>query len=194
MNDRIWPEVIILRHGETEWNRDNRMQGWLNSPLTEKGRKQAQRQRELLGQFEFEDEWRAYSSPQGRAFQTASLAVAPLFSMIRTDDRLKEIGVGQWAGKVRTELKVDGPLLDGPDGPIAMYEQAPNGEGFDALERRCRDFLAGLNEHAVIVTHGITSRMLRIILLGLPRTELGRIAGGQGNLFYIKDGTQKEIV
>ncbi|SHG65102.1 probable phosphoglycerate mutase [Cognatiyoonia sediminum] len=189
-----WPEVIVLRHGETVWNRDNRMQGALNSPLTETGRQQASRQGELLSQFDLSTDWVAFCSPQGRAFQTAGLSVALHIPFVRTDDRLREIGVGEWSGKFRSDLKVEGPSHDGPDGPIAMYEQAPGGEGFDALNLRCQSFLDDLKGPTVIVTHGITSRMLRINLLGLPRSELGKLPGGQGNLFHIKDGVQKEIV
>ena len=188
-----WPEVIVLRHGETEWNRENRMQGALNSALTPKGVEQAKRQGELLAQFDLAN-WSAVSSPQGRAFQTAGLAVAPHLPSIVTDDRLREIGVGEWAGKRRSELQFDGPKQDGPDGPITMYQYAPGGEGFDALEKRCRSFLSDLKGPTIIVTHGITSRMLRTILLDLPRSELGKIAGGQGNLFHLKDGVQKELV
>jgi len=189
----MYPELIFLRHGETFWNRENRMQGALNSELTEKGITQARRQRELLMQFDLKG-WTACSSPQGRAFQTAGLAVAPLIERIKTDDRLREIEVGQWSGKLRADLSADMVLQDGPDGPIALYEHAPGGEGFDALEERCRDFLDDLSGSTVIVTHGITSRMLRTIVLGLGRSELGKIPGGQGNLFHVKDGVQKEIV
>ena len=188
-----YPELIVLRHGETVWNRENRMQGALNSELTEKGQSQARRQGELLEQMNVSD-WTAYCSPQGRAFQTAGIAVAPVMGRVRTDDRLREIEVGKWSGLLRSELRVDGDLADGPDGPIALYEQAPGGEGFDALELRCRAFLDDLTGPSVLVTHGITSRMLRTIALGLRRSELGKIAGGQGNLFHLKDGVQKEIV
>lgn len=188
-----WPEIIVMRHGETVWNHENRMQGALNSPLTAKGEAQARRQGELLSLFNLEG-WSAYSSPQGRAFQTAGLAVATHLPHITTDARLREIGVGEWAGRKRDQLAFEGPKVDGPDGPIAMYENAPGGEGFDALEVRCRSFLDDLSGPSVIVTHGITSRMMRTLVLGLPRAELGQIAGGQGNLFHLKDGVQKEIV
>lgn len=187
------PEVIIMRHGETYWNRENRMQGALNSPLTDKGEAQAKRQGELLSSFDLEG-WHAFSSPQGRAFQTAGFAVAMHIPLVLTDPRLCEIGVGEWAGRNRDELAFNGPKVEGPDGPIELYKYAPGGEGFDALEARCRSFLDDLPGPSVIVTHGITSRMLRIVLLDLPHSELGHIAGGQGNLFHLKEGTQKEIV
>lgn len=190
---RTFPELLILRHGETVWNRENRMQGALNSALTEQGIQHAKRQGEILAQFDLSD-WAAVSSPQGRAFQTAGIAVAPLVNRITTDPLLCEIDVGEWQGRLRAQLKAEGPQNDGPDGPLALYEQAPGGEGFDRLEARCKRFLGSLNCPTVVVTHGITSRMLRILALGLDRVALGKIAGGQGNVFHLKDGVQKELV
>ncbi|MGJ8623773.1 MAG: histidine phosphatase family protein [Yoonia sp.] len=187
-----FPELYILRHGETYWNAESRMQGALNSPLTPKGIAQAQQQAAILARCDLAG-FTAISSPQGRAFQTAGLAVAPLVGRIVTDNRLREIGVGDWQGRLRSELTFAGPPQDTPDGPIAMYEQAPGGEGFDGLEVRCRDFLADLRGPAVLVTHGITSRMLRMILLDAGRAALGELPGGQGNVFHLKDGVQSQL-
>ncbi|MFQ1700523.1 histidine phosphatase family protein [Loktanella agnita] len=186
------PELYILRHGETEWNAQNRMQGGLNSPLTETGRAQAARQAELLSHLSL-DGFAGICSPQGRAVETAGIAVARHLLMIRTDDRLREIGVGEWQGRVRSDLRVDFPADDGPDGPVAYYAHAPGGEGFAALEARCRDFLADLTGPAVLVTHGITSRMLRMCLLGLGHNDLGGLPGGQGIIFHLKDGVQRQV-
>ncbi|WP_296428560.1 histidine phosphatase family protein [Yoonia sp.] len=188
-----FPELYILRHGETYWNAENRMQGGLNSPLTQTGKTQAARQAALLSGCDLQG-FSAICSPQGRAIETAGIAVACHVPMIRTDDRLREIGVGTWQGRIR-----DGLMLtardhdDGPDGPIGFYEHAPGGEGFAALELRCRDFLDGLTGPAVLITHGITSRMLRTIVMGLGRPELGKLPGGQGNVFHLKDGVQKQL-
>ena len=188
-----FPELYILRHGETVWNAENRMQGALNSPLTEKGRAQAARQGALLAEMDLTG-FAVLCSPQGRAFETAAIAVAPRLPLIRTDDRLREIEVGAWQGKIRDELQVHVPVVDGPDGPLALYEHAPGGEGFAALEVRCRAFLKDLIGPAVLVTHGMTSRMLRCLWLGLDRDALGQMPGGQGNIFHMKDGMQNEIV
>jgi probable phosphoglycerate mutase len=188
----VFPELYILRHGETHWNAENRMQGGLNSSLTEKGRGQAAQQAALLAAQDLTG-FAAFCSPQGRAFETAGIAVATHIPMIRTDDRLREIGVGEWQGKLRAGLLVEGDLDDGPDGPITMYEKAPGGEGFVRLEARCRAFLADLTGPSVLVTHGITSRMLRTIILGLGRPGLGQLPGGQGVVFHLKDGSQTQL-
>ena len=180
------PELYILRHGETEWNAQNRMQGELNSPLTPKGEMDAARQGEILSTLDL-DGFDFICSPQGRAFQTAGIALARIAMHIRTDDRLREIGVGDWSGLLRDDL----PMPEGKDPFMAQYEIAPNGEGFARLETRCRNFLADLERPAVLITHGITSRMLRSIIAGEGAVSVRTIHGGQGCVYHLKDGVQK---
>ena len=188
-----FPELYILRHGETVWNAEGRMQGAvLDSPLTAKGRAQAARQGQLLGNCDLTG-FVAISSPLGRALETAAIAVSPFVATIGTDDRLREIGVGDWQGVQRDTLVFDGDPLMTPDGPLALSINAPNGEGLAALEARCCAFLSDLTHPVVLVTHGITSRMLRRIVLGLDHSGFVSLAGGQGNVFHLKDGKQTEL-
>ncbi len=179
------PELYICRHGETEWNAADRMQGWLNSPLTMKGEMQAARQGEILRSRDLTG-FTCLSSPSGRAFQTAGIALGPLVDEIRTDDRLREIGVGDWSGLYRKDL----PLPEGEDPYIQQYEMAPGGEGFDGLRARVEGFLADLQEPSVIFTHGITSRMMRSLLVGQEALTVGTAQGGQGVVWHVKDGAQ----
>ena len=180
-----YPELYILRHGETEWNAENRMQGTLNSPLTQKGEMDAAHQGEILRNLDLEG-FSFLCSPQGRAFQTAGIALARIADTIRTDDRLREIGVGDWSGRLRAEL----PKIEGRDPFMSHYEAAPNGEGFARLEVRCRDFLSDLNSPAVLITHGITSRMIRSIVIGQGAVAVPTVHGGQGCVYHLKDGVQ----
>ena len=180
------PELCILRHGETEWNAQNRMQGELNSPLTPKGEMDAARQGEILRSLDLEG-FDFICSPQGRAFQTAGVALSRIATHIRTDDRLREIGVGDWSGLLRDDL----PMPEGKDPFMAQYEIAPNGEGFARLEVRCRDFIADLKRPSVLITHGITSRMLRSLIAGEGAVSVRTIHGGQGCVYHLKDGVQK---
>lgn len=180
-----YPELYILRHGETTWNAENRMQGELNSPLTEKGLGDAAKQHAILAGcdlagFDF------ICSPQGRAFQTAGIALAGLADYIRTDDRLREIGVGDWSGCLRDEL----PMPKGKDPFMAQYEIAPNGEGFARLKERCRAFLDDLEGPSVLVTHGITSSMIRGLVVGEKAHAVRTTHGGQGCVYRLKDGVQ----
>jgi len=190
-----FPELYILRHGETERNAENRMQGWLNSPLTAVGATQAARQLEILRNRDLKG-FQARTSPLGRCVQTAGIAVAPLLTEVPSDSRLREIGVGEWQGKVRTELNWGGDPVNGPDGPLAMYAAAPGGEGFEALSRRCLAVLSELSGPTVLVTHGITSRMMRMMVLGHAWSDFETMAalpGGQGVVYHMKDGVQTKL-
>jgi len=162
------------------------MQGELNSPLTEKGRAQAAHQGQILqgcalGGFQF------FTSPQGRAVETAGIALGAIANDIRTDDRLREIGVGDWSGMLRADL----PDVPGIDPFMSHYEIAPNGEGFARLETRVAAFLAALDGPAVLVTHGITSRILRTLVIGESAVATPTAHGGQGCVYHLKDGVQK---
>lgn len=180
-----YPQIYILRHGETTWNAENRMQGELNSPLTDKGKLDAVRQGEILAGLDLTG-FTFLCSPQGRAFQTAGLALAGIADHIRTDDRLREIGVGDWSGRLRAEL----PQPKGKDPAMGQYAIAPNGEGFERLKVRCRAFLSDLPGPAVLVTHGITSSMIRGLVVGEKAHAVTTTHGGQGCVYHLKDGEQ----
>ena len=179
------PELYILRHGETEWNAQDRMQGWLNSPLTAKGEMDAARQGEILRGRDLAG-FAYWCSPSGRAVQTAGIACSQAEAIL-TDIRLREIGVGDWAGRLRGEL----PAGTGPDPYMAQYEMAPNGEGLARLTQRCQDFLDDLQGPAVLITHGITSRVLRSIVIGPEALAKPTLNGGQGCVYHLKGGVQK---
>ena len=184
-----FPEIYVLRHGQTEWNALGRFQGHQDSPLTDLGRQQAQAQGRILAGIEL-SELLLISSPQGRALETARLALGAQAHKLRTDDRLMEIDVGAWTGADRDSLPAYPDLAEDPKGALEIYENAPGGEGFDALKQRCMSFLQELNRPAVLVTHGITSRMLRVLHLGLDIEDLGVIPGGQGNIHHLSSGSQ----
>ena len=179
------PELYILRHGETLWNAENRMQGGLDSALTARGVADAQRQHAILKGRDLTG-FRFLTSPQGRAVQTAAIALGGIADWLRTDDRLREIGVGEWAGRLRSEL----PLPDGPNALMKQYEMAPGGEGFAALKARCLSFLADLDEPAVIVTHGVTGMVLRALVVGEKAYAGPSVHAGQGCVFHLRDGVQ----
>jgi probable phosphoglycerate mutase len=182
-----------MRHGETQWNAEGRFQGALNSPLTELGQEQARRLAQALEAVDI-DQFDIRVSPQGRAFETAAIALARRANFLRTDDRLREIEVGDWSGQVRADVTPSGLVLeDTPDGPIALYEHAPGGEGFAALRARCTAFLDDLTGPTLCVTHGITSRMLRTVAMDQPSATLGNRPGGQGMVHVVENGIHRTL-
>ncbi|MFK7834808.1 MAG: histidine phosphatase family protein [Sulfitobacter sp.] len=182
------PPLFILRHGETVWNVEGRLQGRFDSELTPRGIAQAHAQHRILSQHDLTG-FDAISSPQGRAVATAELALDGLIPDVRVAPALKEIGLGEWAGKSRADVMQMSGARDGFD----VYTLAPEGEGFAALQLRCEAFLRALKAPSVLITHGITSRMLRLILLERPLSALRSLEGGQGVVFHIENGVQRRL-
>ncbi len=172
-----------MRHGETEWNLAGRWQGHLDSPLTTKGIDQAKHLNTIL-QAQDLDGFTARISPQGRAVHTAALALGGVIGHMHTDPDLAEITIGDWTGWTRAAIHEH----TGPVPEFAHYDLAPGGEGYAGLRQRCVRFLENLNGPAVVVTHGMTSRMLRMVALDMPTSDIAKLPGGQGVIFKISDG------
>ena len=187
-----FPDLYILRHGQTEWNAKHRIQGMRDSALTPDGIAQAQAQHRILARCDLHG-FAALTSPLGRAASTADIALKGLIAPIRQDARLSEIGVGGWEGLRRDQLTLDRPFDESEETALDLYERAPGGEGFVALRVRYEDFLASLDGPAVLVTHAITSRMLRLVLLDLDNSDIGRLEGGQGNVYHLGQGVQRKL-
>ena len=184
-----FPELYILRHGESAWNAENRMQGRLDSPLTAKGREQARHQNKILKDAGVTGaDFLFISSPLGRARETADIALFGLGGIVREDERLAEIAMGRYQGLTTQQIKDRFPGAFDEKDPFFWYNTVLGGEGFDALQLRVNSFLSRLRGPAVVVTHGILSRFLRGALLGLDRKGMAKLPGGQGIVFHVKDG------
>ena len=109
------------------------------------------------------------------------------------DARLMEVSFGQWEGLTRAEIDVRWPENRACADPFAWHFTAPGGERFDALCARAKAFLDDLTGPAVIVTHGITSRVLRGLWLGQDMDGMAAIEGGQGVVYHLSQGRQVRI-
>lgn len=180
----------VIRHGQTEWNLQHRWQGRLDSPLTARGEAQAQAVGAKLRDMGLADV-PMLCSPQGRAVHTAALIAEALDRPAPpTDPRLSEIDVGTWSGLTKAEiLDRHGPW----SGLFPPYDAAPRGEGIAGLHRRVCALLADLTGPAILVTHGITSRVLRAAALGLPPEDAEALPGGQGVIHVLNAGQAETI-
>ena len=104
--DVHFSELLVLRHGETEWNVAGRMQGHLDSPLTAKGICQAELQNQILRQYDLRRH-RFISSPQQRAVETAKIALLGICDAIETSVDLMEIDMGTWSGVTRADIATE---------------------------------------------------------------------------------------
>lgn len=182
--------LLILRHGETEWNRAGRMQGALDSPLTGRGRDQARRQGAILRQAGL-DRLPVYVSPQGRAVSTARLALPAAHPV--EDARLAEVAMGDWQGLTLAEIARGWPGALADPHPFAWKFAAPRGERLEALVARLAAFVADRPGPAIVVTHGVTSQVLRGLLLGLDLAGMATLAAPQGVVWRIAGGRQEAL-
>ena len=185
--------LYVLRHGETEWNVAQRMQGSLNSPLTARGRVQAAEMARLLA-AELGDDWPpVYASPQPRALETARIVTAGRTAP-RLDERLRELTLGGWEGMTLADIEAARPGFFAASDPFFWRFNAPGGERYDMFAARVGSFLDELEGGAILVTHGIVSRVLRGLALGLAPDELGdRLPGGQGVIHVVADGRHRTL-
>jgi probable phosphoglycerate mutase len=167
--------IYLVRHGETEWNVERRMQGRRESSLTALGRRQAAAVADLLAGLvgsEGPGGWRLISSPLGRAHETAQAIEARLGLPIELDERLTEIAFGEWEGRLRDEVA---PLHPDLFATREWLVSAPGGESFDEVRARVASFLADLPEEperrVIAVSHGVAGRLLRGVYAGLGREE-----------------------
>lgn len=185
------PELWILRHGETQWNVDGRLQGHLDSPLTETGLRQARAQGVILENC-LPDGVSVLSSPSGRAWETARIAVGGLGLEVVAEPDLREIDMGDWHGQLISELAAQLPE-GATDDPHLWKFTAPGGERLAQMEARLAGLLDRLEGPTVMVTHGVTSRAVRCLALGLPLERMGGLPGGQGIVHHVKDGVATVI-
>lgn len=168
-------DIYITRHGQTEWNLINKIQGHLDSPLTAKGRADAKKLGLRLKNKNID---LAYSSDLKRAIDTAEIILGSREKVIPLK-ALREISVGKWEGMLYEDIEKTYPekfkaYKTNPD----AYEPTPGGETFKDFEKRVRDFVEDLkaedHESILIVTHGLTYMMLLNIFEGKDLKEISK--------------------
>lgn len=198
--------IFIARHGQTVFNAVGRMQGQgeLHTPLTWDGCVQAKMMGRGLADYLGNDARPVlWSSTAGRALQTLALIAGEIgadWHQAQRDDRLQEIDVGAWSGRnyhdIATEI-----------GPFVNIEQhmftarPPGGEWYDDVAKRLSQWIADTaqsHHDRVVVMHGISARVLRGLLLGLPvdaafNAPVARSLS-QGSMVMIRDGVEEIVV
>lgn len=185
--------IYLCRHGQTEWNRERRLQGQTEADLTPLGRLQAAAMADLLQDLTAREpsaDWRIVASPLRRARDTAQAVANRLGLTVAFDDRLMELTVGQWEGRLYADVQRENPeAFDSPE----WFFTAPGGETYDQVMARVSDWLAEQapepERRLIVVSHGIAGRLLRGAYAGLsredtlaqdvPQDALYRLHGGQ---------------
>jgi probable phosphoglycerate mutase len=191
--------VYIVRHGETEWNLAHRWQGRSDSPLTGLGRRQAVAMGELMLELLGGERPHLVSSPLPRALTTARLIVDSLgleVDPIPTHPLLVECNMGAWEGKTRADVDRESPGLNQRREDDKWSFRPEGGESHrDVAERAERWWgqLAPIAEPLVVVTHGITSRLLRGHYLGLDPQQTVALSHLHGEVFRLEGGVAQRF-
>ena len=193
------PVIYLIRHGETEWNRAKKVQGWNDSPLTELGETQARCIAGILA-AEISDPAEAilYCSPLGRARATAEIIAAELdldFGLCQFDEDLKEMNTGQWDGLTFKEIEAAFPDDLNHFREDSWSNQPPGGESYAMLSVRIGNWLDRLEATGpvLVVSHGIAGQVFRGCYLGLGETETVSQDQPQDVVFRLAGGRIKEL-
>jgi broad specificity phosphatase PhoE len=146
--------IVLVRHGETDWNRDNRFQGRADPPLNDTGREQARGLAAALSAERFDA---VYTSPLRRAAETAAILAGALEVDAAPDASLMEVDVGSWSGLTRTEVEARFP--EGFTRWLEYGHGWDDGETYDELGARVVSGLAVIaarhpGDLVLAVTHG----------------------------------------
>lgn len=184
-------DIIFIRHGETDWNRDRRIQGRAEVGLNAVGLGQARAAALRLGQMiGGTDRYDFHTSPSLRARQTMLAVVAALRlddANVRRDERLAEREFGEFEGRTWPELFAAGG--DPADDPEAFYHWRPKGgESYADVVGRVGGWLAELRGPVVVVSHSGVSRALRGLVLGLTKAEIVHLPVPQDRFFRLAEG------
>ena len=188
--------IYLVRHGQTEFNVERRIQGRVDSPLTPLGVRQSEAVGGLLRDLIRELEgWRIVASPLGRARTTAEIVSSRLGGLpVELDERLMEMSWGPYDGRLRAELEAEQPETFGHSG---WAFDAATGETWDDVAARVTSWLADLppepERRMIAVSHGVTGRVLRGLYAGLGRDLAGRQDVPQDAVFLLQHGAVGRI-
>ncbi|OXS75034.1 phosphoglycerate mutase [Lysinibacillus sp. KCTC 33748] len=163
----------LVRHGETMWNKEQRLQGWLDSPLSKNGILHAEKLRDHLKNINFTA---AYSSSSGRAKETMQILLADRQLPIYDEDNLREIFLGDWQGKTVEDIVISFPdyelYTDYPGQFVATHT-----ESFGTVTERAIFTLKKIAEkypenHVLIVSHAVTIKCIINAILGRSVDQL----------------------
>ena len=128
----------------------------------------------------------AFVSPSGRTLTTANLA-APFVETHVKEPRLLEFNFGAWEGATREDIT---QAIKAPVQASDWFFKSPGGETFHMISTRVMSFLKELEDPAIIVTHAVTSKVLRGIYLGLDQADLLKLPAEQGCIYHLYKGAE----
>lgn len=178
--------IFLVRHGETEWNRQQRLQGHQNSPLTANGVKQAKEVRKALETYSLDF---AYVSPLQRARDTIEIVLADRGIDPVVSEHLSELNLGPWEGKTRKEAALSHPVQYSAFLERPHFFNLQGTETFQTLQRRMAKQLDSIfveqeGYNVLVVSHWIAIKVVLAHYLTISLSRLSEIADPQNGGFY----------
>ncbi len=192
-------KLFLVRHGETKWNHENRLQGQKNSPLTEKGLKQIKEMALFFSEIEIDF---IYSSPLERAKQTAEEIAKLKKKEIVFFEELREISFGIMEGLTKEEIHGIFPGLWEKRHEDKFHFRIPEGESYFDLTRRAEKFLKKLkemhseknHESILVVSHGCMTRaILGCLAKEVPKHEIANLGVSHEFVYEIEFEKEPKI-
>jgi phosphoserine phosphatase len=190
--------ILLVRHGETSWNREGRYQGRTDIPLSSEGEAQVAALARRLANIPLT---LAVASPLARARRTAEAILTGRPLTLEIDPGLSEISHGQWEGKLTTDVELSHAEMFGtwrsrpdravPAGPDAETLGDVEDRAWPVLVRACSRL--GANETALIAAHDAVNRVLLCRVLGLPLTRVWRFRQAPATLNVLSGPSVDEL-
>ena len=192
----VFPDLFFVRHGETDWNRQGRLQGRRDVDLNALGRRQAVAAghtlaRLLAGRGLDQTELDFVASPLSRTCDTmvllrGALGLGP--EPFRRDDQILELSFGAWEGHTWPEISTIDPGAAAARRRDRWCFVPPGGESYAMLAVRVVPWLAGLADNAVVVAHGGVARVLLHVISGLATKQAPVEHIPQGRVLVFRSG------
>jgi probable phosphoglycerate mutase len=166
--------LYIVRHGQTEWNVQKRMQGHKDSALTELGESQAQWLYESLSNVEFDG---IYTSSSLRAVRTAEIISGKQKVPITRSDQLKEINLGEWEGQIQEDIEKKDPERFESFWKTPHLFKLSSGESFVEVQNRVlpelKDIVSNhIGTNILMVTHTVVVKILMAYFEGRALSDI----------------------
>ena len=191
------PTIVFVRHGETDWNVEGRLQGQRDIPLNDNGRAQARRNgKAMIAAIPDIAGYDFVASPLERSRETmeiARLAMGLDPSAYHLDDRLREITFGEWEGFTTEELRDREPAMVKARETDKWGFLPPGGESYRLLSERVEAWIADIRRPTVAVSHGGVGRVLRRHFLGLDPHEAVAMSFPQDQVLLLESGVASWI-
>ncbi len=190
------PSFFFIRHGETDWNREGRLQGQTDVPLNGRGRDQAAAAGRVLRRVVAARGLQAaeldfIASPLDRTRSTMEIMRRAMNlepADFRLEHCLKEISFGAWEGLTWREIAASDPPRHAERRGDRWAFVPPEGESYAQVADRIRPWLATIRDNAVVVAHGGVARAMLVILTGLDPKLAPRVDIWQGRILVFEAG------